>query len=108
MSGTASGDVRMPLVVQKTKKPTTTKRKRAAPLALKPSPDVPHDPLANRVTLRPDECWQILGISHDTGFDWLRTGKLKGKKIGKVRLIFVDSVRALLAEETEQHGEAKS
>jgi len=50
------------------------------------------------LTIRPNEVWSLLGISHETGYKWIREGRLKVTRVGSVTLIHVESLRALLVD----------
>jgi hypothetical protein len=55
----------------------------------------PSDPLFGRLTLQPDDAWEVLGISREVDLKLLRDGQLRASKIGNITLIHVDSIRAL-------------
>ena len=48
--------------------------------------------LPNKELLRPDEVADYLRVHRKTVYEWLKTGKLKGKKISNRNRIFRQSV----------------
>jgi excisionase family DNA binding protein len=50
------------------------------------------------VMLRPDKVAELLGLPGSTIRRWLREGKIKGVKIGRLWLIHVDEMNRILEE----------
>jgi hypothetical protein len=78
------------------KKATHATRKRAAPLAIPKSPEITADLLATRLAIRPNELWQLLGISHDAGFRLLRDRILTASRYGNLTMVHTSSIRNML------------
>jgi excisionase family DNA binding protein len=52
----------------------------------------------NTVMLRPDQVAEILGLPGSTIRRWLREGKIKGVKMGRLWLIHKDEINRILEE----------
>lgn len=62
-----------------------------------PPPWLPPD-LRGRLALRPREAARALGISHDTIYQELNSGRLASKKLGHARLIPIQALIEWLAQ----------
>lgn len=57
---------------------------------------------SERVTLRPEEAAQRLGVSRTVVYRLIAEGRIRSLKIGRSRRVSVDALRAFV--EAEEHG----
>ncbi len=64
------------------------------------------DPSPVRLTLRKNEAAQALGVSERTLHGWLKAGVIPSFKIGRIVQVPVEGLRAFIAHQTQNGGQA--